>query len=396
MSRAHRVGDRVREAPDLHRHVLGQRRRGDFVPADLGLAQLGQDRTGALVERRFHLDPGLEAVGGHVVRDRGIRHPGAVAHLVAADVEIAVRKKRGHFAEQALEKPVGRLAGRVQRRIVGGPRLGGIGLGGKLRIGLQDGGGVRRDVDLGHDAYAAVGGIGDQITDLGLGVELAVGGDLRQLRIALALDPEALVVREVEVQDVELHTLHGVDLALHRGHGHEVPRGVDHHAAPGKARMVVDAHERDRGRSRAAADQLAQSRQAVQDPGRTIGLQLHPVGGDRQAIGFLGVQRQVARILGRAVDGQGRATLGRQGPQPGRVGLEADDRLADQRTRTAGGPHLEGRGKGQGSRIQRHRLRLGKQDRLRAGGGGEAERGGKGHGGGEGGSGEGAGHRAPP
>ena len=55
-----------------------------------------------------------------------------------------------------------------------------------------------------------------------------------------ALDPEALVVREVQVQDVELHDGHRVEVAQDDLDRLPVARHVDHEPTPREPRLVLD------------------------------------------------------------------------------------------------------------------------------------------------------------
>ena len=75
---------------------------------------------------------------------------------------------------------------------------------------------------------------------------LAPGADLGQPRIALDLDAPALIVGQVPVQGVELVQREQVDELLDELLGHEMPGNVEHHAAPGEARRVLDLDARDR------------------------------------------------------------------------------------------------------------------------------------------------------
>ena len=84
----------------------------------------------------------------------------------------------------------------------------------------------------------------DHVAHLLLRVVLAVGAHLLQLGIPLALDAEALVFAEVPVEDVHLHRGHAVDVALDHVDRLEVAAHVDHQAAPGEARLVLNVDER--------------------------------------------------------------------------------------------------------------------------------------------------------
>src|SRR5665811_1047243 len=58
--------------------------------------------------------------------------------------------------------------------------------------------------------------------------------DLREPRPGLRLEPPALVVGEVEMEDVEAQQRHRVDHPPHLTDWQEVPREIEHDAAPGQ------------------------------------------------------------------------------------------------------------------------------------------------------------------
>lgn len=70
-----------------------------------------------------------------------------------------------------------------------------------------------------------------------------------QLRVARDLDPPALVVGEVEVQDVELVGGEQIEVAQHPVLGQEVPCDIEQHAAPGETGSVLDGLLRQDGRA---------------------------------------------------------------------------------------------------------------------------------------------------
>ena len=134
-------------------------------------------------------------------------------------------------------------------------------------------GGVARDVELGHDPDAALGRVGDDHAHLRLREKVAVRAQLLEFGMGQALDPEALVVGQVQVQDVQLHDRHGVEIALDHLHRLPVPGDVDHEAAPGEARPVGD-HDRGQIPARAVpARELQQGLEAVEDAERRRGAQ---------------------------------------------------------------------------------------------------------------------------
>ncbi len=113
--------------------------------------------------------------------------------------------------------------------------------------------------------------------------------------------------------------VHGelVDQAEHLGLRAEVPGDVEHHAAPGEGRGVLDDGDRERpplGAHPAASvhvggQELEQRLDAVEDPGRATTGDDDAVGGDREAEGLravtAGALRQVARVGGDPEGDQG-------------------------------------------------------------------------------------------
>src|SRR5664280_2347032 len=66
------------------------------------------------------------------------------------------------------------------------------------------------------------------------GTTVAPRTDLREPRPGLRLEPPALVVGEVEVEGVEAQQRHRVDHPPHLTDRQEVPRDIEHDAAPGQ------------------------------------------------------------------------------------------------------------------------------------------------------------------
>lgn len=116
-------------------------------------------------------------------------------------------------------------------------------------------------VDLGDDGDVPLCRVSDDLADVVLGVETAVRPsvprrlgrraerglapprtDLGESRVPQDLHPPALVVGEVQMQCVEAVHGHQIEEAQHVVLGHEVPRHVQHRAAPGEPRRVLDAY----------------------------------------------------------------------------------------------------------------------------------------------------------
>jgi hypothetical protein len=140
----------------------------------------------------------------------------------------------------------------------------------------------------------------DDLAHLALG-QVLVGHDLR---VALALDPKALVVGEVQVQLVQLEIGEQLDLPLDPRGREVTPAVVDHEAALGIARPVAGAAG---GDPVAVSQQLEQRSRPVEDARRRARLDAHalthlePVAlGAEPAIGRAEAQLDVARCGGGA------------------------------------------------------------------------------------------------
>ena len=126
------------------------------------------------------------------------------------------------------------------------------------------------DVDLRDHGDPVRRRVGDDPRVVGVRVEAALaaadlgrGAGHRQLRPGVDLQPPALVVGQVQVQDVELVERGEVDEAQDVVDAEEVARDVEHDAAPGVARA--------RPRSRSGTDVAPELAQRRARP-RTAGL----------------------------------------------------------------------------------------------------------------------------
>ena len=113
---------------------------------------------------------------------------------------------------------------------------------------------VPGQVDLGNDDDAAQRRVGlDHRVVLGRvpAARVAVDGGVAraggELRVRREVQPPALVVGEVQVQDVQPEVRHDFQEREHGRHGVEVPRDVDGQTAPGEAGGVLDPRRRDGG-----------------------------------------------------------------------------------------------------------------------------------------------------
>src|SRR5262249_9492298 len=97
-----------------------------------------------------------------------------------------------------------------------------------------------RHVELRNDPNATLPRECDQVTDLFLRVVKSVGTHLLQLGKFLTFDPESLIVREVQVEYVQLDRSHAVQIALQYVHRHVMPANIDQQPAPEKSRLILN------------------------------------------------------------------------------------------------------------------------------------------------------------
>ena len=202
----------------------------DLLPADRLLAVATHDQARELDE--------LDVL---VVRRR--------ESLVAADVDVLAGRELRELADHVVHELADARARQVERAeadVGAGVRLRLVARGRELRIRDQRRVHVAGQVDLGHDDDTALRRVLDDRRVVALRVRAARpaadrgrAADLRQPRPRLDLDPPALVVGEVQVQPVEAEARDHVDEALHVLDAEEVPRDVEHHAAPLEARDFV-------------------------------------------------------------------------------------------------------------------------------------------------------------
>ena len=207
---------------------------------------------------------------------------GGVHHVVVVELRRGVLGAVLRVAQQEAPRPL-RVALRAERPEAGLHRL-------------DRGAGVARHLQLGDHLDVPRRGVPQDLHVVGPGVEPApvgpvrlgpgaVGGRQEAARVegvpapgahrgelgeARDLDAPALVVGEVEVEDVELVARHQVERPQHRGLGLEVARDVEHEPAVAEARGVHDRHRGEGqplGRGRGRRQQAPQGLQAVEDAG---------------------------------------------------------------------------------------------------------------------------------
>jgi hypothetical protein len=199
-------------------------------------------------------EPGLEfvLVGEPQLLDarlcrRGLP-PLTLGALVAADVHEGGREEFQDLLEDPLVEAEGGVGGSEDVRVdapgVPDGEGGGVDHVGVAEFGVRGDRGLRvaGDVDLGDDGDVPFPGVRDDLADVVLRVVTAVrglvpqrrgpvppfgagapGADLGEPGVALDLDAPALVVGEVEVEDVEFVGGEEVEVAQDVVLGHEVP-----------------------------------------------------------------------------------------------------------------------------------------------------------------------------
>ena len=278
-------------APGHDGGVGGKAALEDLVPANHPPASAVDMLLGPLDEPALQPVLVLDAQGLDLGLDLGTGLPLVLDRLVAADMDIGRGKQVHHLVEHVVEEGERRFRGLVEigkhPPVAHGLARRGLGHA-KLRIGHQRRQGVARHLDLGDDGDPARGGIGDEAAHLVLSIEAAVAGGPAglgiaarragrhapgafrgQLRVLLDLQPPALIVDQVPVQDIELVGGHGVEDRLDRLDALEVAGAVQHEAAPGEAGRVVDADGRQQSRAlgRVGHGQLPDADRAIEQAG---------------------------------------------------------------------------------------------------------------------------------
>ena len=283
--------------PCLDDHVRRRAAVQHLVPADQALAVAGGQGGHPSVEVCLQGVGVIEFVLRHVGADLRTLRPPCGIHLVAAHVHMAVGKQLGKLPEQCVDGRIHRLVGDVEHRLVraepparanparhlGGTRLRtrvcrplpvvpGTRAGwGPLRVRRQPTGHVPGHVQLRHDPDSPVGGPLHQFAKLSPGVVLPAG----EFWPGFARQAEALVVAQVQVQDVQPVERHDIEDVIQDGRGDEMADHVQHEPAPREPGFVLDAPD---GQPPGGVGELRQGGQRVQrSPGA--------VGGNRDAIG---------------------------------------------------------------------------------------------------------------
>src|SRR6266436_6036729 len=104
-------------------------------------------------------------------------------------------------------------------------------------------GAMPRHIEFRHHTNSAVPGVCDQVADFVLRVVQGVGAQFMELWIFLALHAEALIFREVPVEDVHLHGFHPIYIPADDIERNEMAGGIDHQTAPWKTRLVLNGND---------------------------------------------------------------------------------------------------------------------------------------------------------
>ncbi len=204
----------------------------------------------------------LELQSFHLRLHLGVVGPKLDVRFVATDVDMPARKQLHHFGQHILEKDDRLRTRRDQARGLTPPLLGlqrGEAIRGDAQFRVSDdlGSGVERHLNLRHDRDVTVGRVLDDQANVVLRIEAEAARpravamaevpvhlrtEFCELGVLLDLDPPALVVRQMDLQTVELVQRHHVEEAQHVVFGDKVTGRIDQQTAPAKARMVRDLH----------------------------------------------------------------------------------------------------------------------------------------------------------
>ncbi len=232
--------------------------------------------------------------------------PRRFSGLVATDVNVLRREQLHDLQEhvlQELERPfVARAEVAVAVRLSVASQLG-IGCRHLLRMA--------RHLDLGNHLDMPQPGVLHDLADLLLRIEAAPGArivrlavaavafppalpvlvgpprrELRQAGVTVNLDAPSGAVGQVHVQAVELEERHGVDLTLDELHRPEMAAHVDHEAAVGETRRILDRAAGDLLRA-SVVRELQQGLHGVEGARRRPRRHRDPARRDLQPVGLL-------------------------------------------------------------------------------------------------------------
>ena len=204
--------------PGLDHGLLAKPVVQAFVPADGAFAEAGERRHDVAVEGRA-----------------------VPSHLVASEVNELVGKHLGELGEERVHGAADLGIPDVEADVVyaearTGPVHVALAPEAPIRMCRQPTRGMAGDIELGHDADRPVGGVVHEITQVGGRIGVGAG----EFGVGVGAKPEALIVGQVQVKDVQLVERHHVEGAFEGFEGDEMPDRVDHHAPPGVVRRVAN------------------------------------------------------------------------------------------------------------------------------------------------------------
>src|SRR6476646_9424570 len=98
---------------------------------------------------------------------------------------------------------------------------------------------VSRDIKFGYDANATLTSVLDNFFRLLLRIKLTIRAHLMQLRKLLTFNPKPLVLRQMPMEDVELHSRHCIEISLQDLWRFVMSTNVNQQTTPAKARLVL-------------------------------------------------------------------------------------------------------------------------------------------------------------
>src|SRR3984893_1939918 len=207
----------------------------NLIPPDHDFVVLRQDLLQALIEVGLQVLVAFHAVCVNEGLNLRILIPMLAVHLVSANVEVGVGKEFGHLPDEFVEEFVGLFSGGISDRVRSlGIDFERTGTAGKLGISDKTRTAVGQSLELPQHADAAVVRVGNEITNVILGVIQAIGTHLMQPGKLLALDAKTLVVGKMQMQNVHLHGSHSIQIALKHIERNKVTANVNEQSAPGE------------------------------------------------------------------------------------------------------------------------------------------------------------------
>src|SRR5207302_4589314 len=192
------------------------------------LVVLRQDLLQALIEVGLQILVILHAVRVDERLDPQIGVPVLSIDLIPANVKVGVGEKLGHLVDELLEEFISPFLGGISNGIRSlRIDLVRTGVAGQFWISDKPRPTVAGRIELREDADAAIVRVGHKVAELALRIIHAIGSHLVQLRKALALDAKALVIGEVQVQNVQLYRRHPIHITFEHIERNEVAADVD-------------------------------------------------------------------------------------------------------------------------------------------------------------------------